>query len=464
MSFLQPLALLGLGLVVFPIIIHLLNLLRHRRLNWAAMRFLIQAKKRTSRFSKLRHWLALLCRALALACMTISLARPIYEGDQAWLSFSTSVPPTIVCVLDRSASMERRFDNSKLSIRQEAIRRILSHARENKDQRVIVFETTGSPPLFLNDKIKLESIEEFWRATDTAANLPGTLAKVFRWLDEESIERAQVIVYSDMQENTFELNKNRMIMEGIGRIMEQRKGAWKMSFRHLQPSANPNRALFIQQIEDSSYSEPAVLLQKNSTVEEVISVKIETSANSHHQDLKTSSTKTLFPLSDFSQAVGAADWVRLTLPNDACLSDNSLYLTKESPASVSCLVACEERSIGETLSAAAISENENAPPITDFNSLDHSSLNQFELLLLQGPESLLSNATIQDFVFKGGFLLKLPGVEKKNLPEGQILPDENFFKISHWNQNQGILANASSGQSLPFAFLKDRKREIPMKG
>ena len=44
MSFLQPVALFGIALAAVPILIHLLNLMRHRRESWAAMRFLLKAK------------------------------------------------------------------------------------------------------------------------------------------------------------------------------------------------------------------------------------------------------------------------------------------------------------------------------------------------------------------------------------------------------------------------------------
>ena len=47
MSFLQPIALFGIALAATPILIHLLNLMRHRRESWAAMRFLIKKPKKT---------------------------------------------------------------------------------------------------------------------------------------------------------------------------------------------------------------------------------------------------------------------------------------------------------------------------------------------------------------------------------------------------------------------------------
>ena len=109
MTFLQPLALFGLLLAFAPIVIHLLNLLRHRTQPWAATRFLFQARKSSSRISKLKRWITLLFRMLALAALAFMIARPMTGGDSLF-SFSSGSPEVLVLVLDRSASMETRTE------------------------------------------------------------------------------------------------------------------------------------------------------------------------------------------------------------------------------------------------------------------------------------------------------------------------------------------------------------------
>ena len=102
MTFLQPIALLGLLFALAPFIIHLLNLLRHRTVPWAATRFLFQARKSSSRLSKLKRWLILLLRVLALAALALMIARPMTGGDSLF-SLSNGSPEVLVLVLDRSA-------------------------------------------------------------------------------------------------------------------------------------------------------------------------------------------------------------------------------------------------------------------------------------------------------------------------------------------------------------------------
>ena len=49
MTFLQPYLLWGLPLVLVPVIIHLINRLRHKPQPWAAMMFLLQATREIGR-------------------------------------------------------------------------------------------------------------------------------------------------------------------------------------------------------------------------------------------------------------------------------------------------------------------------------------------------------------------------------------------------------------------------------
>ena len=106
MTFLQPWVLLGLPLVFLPIIIHLLNRLRHRPKPWAAMRFLVSATRNSVSQTRLRQLLILLFRVMAVAMLVLFLARPLAGG---WLGWALSpAPDAILILLDRSASMEMR--------------------------------------------------------------------------------------------------------------------------------------------------------------------------------------------------------------------------------------------------------------------------------------------------------------------------------------------------------------------
>ena len=168
MTFLQPFVLFGLPLVLTPVIIHLLNRLRHRPKPWAAMRFLVSATRSTTARSKLRQFLILACRVLAVAALIFFVARPLAGG---WLGWAlSSAPDAILILLDRSASMETQ--NNGTSRRQEAIQMLTQAAGQ--------FEETSH--LILIDSVT-RAPQEISRATNLAQlpiTAPATPPPTFR--------------------------------------------------------------------------------------------------------------------------------------------------------------------------------------------------------------------------------------------------------------------------------------------
>ncbi len=70
----QPLT-WGFLLVAVPILIHLINLLRHRKQKWAAMDFLLESYRRNRRWVMLKQWLLLAARMLAMLLLVAMLAK-----------------------------------------------------------------------------------------------------------------------------------------------------------------------------------------------------------------------------------------------------------------------------------------------------------------------------------------------------------------------------------------------------
>src|SRR5687768_249644 len=127
MTFLQPFVLWALPLLLLPVIIHLVNRLRYRTQAWAAMRFLLAATQSSTSQAKLRQFLILALRVLAVAMLVLFLGRPLAGG---WLGWALSpAPDSIVLLLDRSASMEARAPGENTSRRQAALQRFSEAAR-----------------------------------------------------------------------------------------------------------------------------------------------------------------------------------------------------------------------------------------------------------------------------------------------------------------------------------------------
>ena len=112
----------GLALIAAPIIIHLINRLRFRRVRFAAMEFLLQSEQKNRRRILLEQLLLLLLRILIVLAIAMLIARLIL--DQQQLSLFQGAQAHHVVLLDDSGSMRDRvgeetaFDRAKAVIRQ----------------------------------------------------------------------------------------------------------------------------------------------------------------------------------------------------------------------------------------------------------------------------------------------------------------------------------------------------------
>lgn len=105
---LNPLAWWGLTLLSVPILIHLLNRLRYKRLRWAAMEFLLQAQKKYKRRIILEQVLLLLVRCFLVASVVALVARPTWLLDAG--TRGSNWPHFHVVLLDDSLSMQDLAD------------------------------------------------------------------------------------------------------------------------------------------------------------------------------------------------------------------------------------------------------------------------------------------------------------------------------------------------------------------
>ena len=97
-----PLFWWGLPLVAAPVLIHLINLLRQRRVRWAAMEFLLASQRRYRTRVLLRQVALLALRTLAVLGLVAALAQPRWRAVGAIAGGDAS---THLVILDDSVSM-----------------------------------------------------------------------------------------------------------------------------------------------------------------------------------------------------------------------------------------------------------------------------------------------------------------------------------------------------------------------
>ena len=114
---------LGLAIIALPVLIHLINLLRHRRVQWAAMEFLLHSQRKNSTWVRLKELLLMLLRMAAIAAVVLALAEPLLHRE---IGFRLGSHRTHhVVLLDDSFSMADRWaDTSAFERARQTVQRI----------------------------------------------------------------------------------------------------------------------------------------------------------------------------------------------------------------------------------------------------------------------------------------------------------------------------------------------------
>ena len=104
LNFISPWFLFGLLGIGLPVLIHLLTRRQQSHIKFSAVYLLQQAKKRSVKKSRPNRLLLLLFRCLAIACLCLALANPIFSFSPMD-EFLSSRPTANVLILDDSYSM-----------------------------------------------------------------------------------------------------------------------------------------------------------------------------------------------------------------------------------------------------------------------------------------------------------------------------------------------------------------------
>ena len=207
MGFLQPLALIALPLIGLPILIHLINQYRHRTIPWAAMMFLMSAKRMNKGMARLRHFLILLMRVLAVAALIFVISRPLSGG---WLgSIGMSKPDATLILLDRSASMEVQDLQAGQSKRSAALQRLSELLEQGDYGTHLVLIDSANGQLQEVDSPKALLGLPTTGSSATSANIPGMLESALAYLKANKSGRVDVWICSDLSENDWDVESGR---------------------------------------------------------------------------------------------------------------------------------------------------------------------------------------------------------------------------------------------------------------
>ncbi|HZM02224.1 MAG TPA: BatA domain-containing protein [Candidatus Saccharimonadales bacterium] len=467
MTFLQPLVLLGLPLVLVPVIIHLLNRMRHRPRPWAAMRFLVAATRSSISNTRLRQFLILLCRVLAVAMLVLFLARPLAGG---WLGWALSPPPdAILIVLDRSASMETQAGPA--SKRQQALALLAQAARpfEERSRLVLIDSATRQA-----QEIGHASALEHWPAaqpTDTAADLPALLRAAYDWLIENRAGAAEIWIASDGQRSNWlpEDPRWKTAVAQLGGLSQR----IRVRLLDLDQPAEANASISIKELlrrprADKSELQFVLDLQRNRNSSTPIPVAVTLDGQKTETEVKLDGQSLRWRYKVDLGSRNEGGWGSFALPADGNLHDNTAYFVYGPNTPLLASVVSGEAGTARYFEFAAASHTAQPAELVAPSAMVDANLDGRSLLVWQAPLPAGAEAArVQSFAEAGGVVAFFPSGQADpgqfaGLGWGSIqnAEGEEGFHVLRWDEDEGPLAKSDEHSSLPLAQTTFQRRQL----
>lgn len=442
MNFHQLFILWGLPLLLVPVIIHLLNRMRYRTVPWAAMLFLLTASRQATRQARVREWLILACRALAVFALVFFLARPVAGG---WLGWAAgSAPDTVILLLDRSPSMEAQDPVTHRSKRARALRRFAEAAGEQGGRsRYVLFDSAACAPQEVAGPAALEKLAAAG-PSDAAADIPVLLDAALGYIAANPCGRTELWLASDLQKANW--NPDSPLWGTVRERFQAMPQEARMRLLGLTQPVRDNLGVRVVEAvrrRTGRGHELQITVELNghgaaaakfplTIVHEGARSTVE--VNFGGQNLTTQCRLDLGPRQ-------SAGWGWVELPADANPRDNIAFFVYPEDLHAKTLVVAESDESARWLKLAAAP----APALLNQEATIQSAaaplkLDDLALLIWQGaaPSGTVERA-VSDFARAGGVVLYLPAG-----------PGEaGKYRVATWRNFDGPLGRTQDGKDLP---------------
>lgn len=215
MIFLNPAVLFGLLAAAIPVLLHLLNLRKLKRIEFSTLAFLKELQKNKIRKIKLKQWLLLALRVLIILLLVISFARPTLKGINIG-GATSAAKTTAVFIVDNTFSMSETDENgSNFNKARQVIRSLTDEFQEGDNLALIPvadsvqdnITITSSPAEFRENLDKLE-------ISYMSGTLNSAVVKAVKILEESGNFNKEIYVFSDLQKSRLWENLSSRYEEG----------------------------------------------------------------------------------------------------------------------------------------------------------------------------------------------------------------------------------------------------------
>lgn len=207
MTFLNPAVLIGLLAAAIPVIIHLLNLRKLKKIEFSTLAFLKELQKNKIRKIKIKQWLLLAIRVLIVLFIVMAFARPALRGLSI-AGTTSAAKTTAVFIVDNSFSMSVLGQNgSYFNQAKDLTRRIIEQLKEGDEAAILFLSEDDQQINLTNDFNQLINRLNQSELSFIKGDLHKSITLAAQLVNKSNNFNREIYLLTDFQKNIFPQNE-----------------------------------------------------------------------------------------------------------------------------------------------------------------------------------------------------------------------------------------------------------------
>jgi len=402
MNFLYPGFLFALLAVLIPVIIHLFNFRKFKKVYFSNVSFLKEVKEQNSSRERLKNLLILASRILAIVFLVLAFARPFISSNAETNKSNGNI---VSIYLDNSYSMDAV--NKEGSLLDEAKRRakeIVKTYQLNDRFQLLTNDFEGKHQRLLNSEEFLQAVDEV-KISAASRNLQQVVNRQ-QGVFTGAANRFSYVI-SDFQQN-FAGN------ETIKKDQNTQLSLVKLSANEL-PNISVDSVWFLSPVHQANNSEKIIIRLKNFGTEEAKNVPLKLSINNQQKAIGSIS------VAAGATAIDTLSYSGLDLGwQKGLLSIKDFPLTFDDELNFSFNVNANQQILsingsktGKYVEALFNADNYFKLTSVSENNINYAAFSNFSLIVLNGlsqPSTGLAQE-LKNYVNNGGSVVIFPSTE-----------------------------------------------------
>jgi Aerotolerance regulator N-terminal/von Willebrand factor type A domain len=414
MIFLNPAVLFGLLAASIPVLIHLLNLKKLKKVDFSTLSFLKELQKNKIRKLKLKQWLLLALRVLIILFLVTAFARPTLKGF-ALGGTTSAAKTTAVFILDNTFSMSVVDANgSYFNQAKQTITDLLQNLQEGDEAALILVSDQG------NEEIKPTlNLDEFSKEVKDAdisyssGTINHALVKAASILGQSKNFNKEIYLLSDFQKGRLTEEKS---LPDLSELLNDKVKLYTFDFSGKQVfnlginEIKVNTQIF-EKDKPVSFNVTVTNYSEQPTDNAVLSLFINGERSAQQSISLASGESKVVTMEAVAKSTGYNDAVA-ELEDDDIVQDDRRYATFYIPDKIPVAIFyADEKDVKFLETALTLSGEAGILKLTEknINQISSFDLSLFDVIIIDDSQNPSDVDRIKSYVENGGGLFLIPG-------------------------------------------------------